>query len=170
MLPTDDDLLPLIHRMADGDVGALEAFIAGVGPTLHAAFLRATGQSIASVVLVERAIEELWRTSPMYDRHYGTPRTWVLSVARIHSLGHVEKRRGKAARLKSQPDAEQFLTEAGPSDDATAAALDALGSESRTLLEDVWYQGMPRGSEAVPAGEQFASALRAFAAQLAGGE
>lgn len=156
MLPADETLLPLIQGMAEGDLDSLREFMEHVSGALHGAHLRATGQSVAAAVLTERSLEELWRTAPLYDPHYGAPRSWVMAVARLDAIAHVAKRRGREDRLKSRPDAAgQLAAGEGCCDPGARAALDKLDAADRQLLEDLWHKGVPGGS----AGEELRAGL-----------
>lgn len=147
MLPADEDLLPLILAMASGDRTSLRSFIEQAGPVIHAAQLRATGQSVAAAVLTERTLEELWRSAPLYDAQYGTPRAWILAVARLQAVEFVAARRGKAERLRSSPDVDaEVVDPLPPSDRAAAKALSGLGQSDREFLVDLWHQGISGGA------------------------
>ena len=171
MFFTDDQLLPLIEGMASGDKAAFRSFVEQVGPVLHGVHLRSTGQSVAAVVLTERSLEELWRNAPLYDAHYGSPRAWVLAVARMHSVEFVARRRGKSERLKSIPDAESLLsgTAADASDPEAAAALDGLLPEDGEFLVDLWHRGIPGGTAGESARGRLTELLPRWAALLARG-
>jgi DNA-directed RNA polymerase specialized sigma24 family protein len=175
-VPSDDQqLLPLIEAMACGDRVALRSFIEHVGPMIHAAHLRATGQSVAAAVLTERSLEDLWRSSPLYDAHYGQPGTWVMAVARLHAVDFVAPRRGKEGRLKSSTDVASFPPGPGgaesvsPPDPAAAAALAGLDPTHREFLVDLWHRGIPGGSAGADARARLTELLPAWAELLAEG-
>lgn len=175
-MATDDQrLLPLIEAMARGDRAALRSFIEQAGPTIHAAHLRATGQSVAAAVLTERSLEELWRSAPLYDAHYGQPGAWVMAVARLHAVDFVAARRGKEARLKSSadvassPPGPEGSGSASPSDPAAATALAGMDSAQREFLVDLWHRGIPGGAAGADARARLTELLPAWAELLAEG-
>lgn len=175
-MPADDlQLLPLIEAMARGDRVALRSFIELVGPMIHAAHLRATGQSVAAAVLTERSLEELWRSAPLYDAHYGQPGAWVMAVARLHAVDFVAARRGKEGRLKSSTDVASSHSGPGgaesvsPSDEVAAAALAGMDSAEREFLVDLWHRGIPGGSAGADARARLTELLPAWAERLAEG-
>jgi DNA-directed RNA polymerase specialized sigma24 family protein len=144
----DQTLLPLIEAMATGDATVLPRFIEETGPWIHGAALRTTRSTVAAGVLVEAVLSELWRTAPLYDRHQGRPGTWILAVARAHGADWLEKRRGKASRLKTRPDATEVLPDGDEGAHPQAlAAMRAVGPEHAAVLRRAWF-GDPPGSEA----------------------
>jgi len=147
VFPSDEKLRPIVEGMASGEKAALRLFIQEVSPTLHALYLRATGQSVAAAVLTERSLEELWRTAPLYDAQFGRPGVWVLSVARLYAVEFVARRRGKEARLKSRPDARPVLEGSTDlvSDAEATLALWELEPGDREFLMDLWHRGLPGG-------------------------
>ncbi len=167
MVPSDETLLPLIEAMATGDASALPAFIEQTGPWVHAAALRSTRSTVAAGVLTEQVLAECWRTAPMYDRHLGPPMTWVLAVAKGHLAGWLEKRRGKANKLKTRPDAAEVLPDSDEgADPVVVAALERLGPDDAALLRRAWY-GDPPGGEAAPiAPELLRRAVTSLAVEL----
>ncbi len=168
MVPSDETLLPLIEAMASGDASVLPQFIEQVGPWVHAAAVRTTRSTVAAGVLLEAVLTEVWRTAPLYDRHQGRPMTWVLAVTRTHGAEWLERRRGKASRLKTRPDVSEVL----PRDDEgadphVAAALRRVGPEATAVLRRAWY-GDPPGSDQPPLSpELLRSAVESLAAELA---
>jgi len=173
VLPSDEQLLPLIEGMARGDRSALRSFVEQVSPAIHAAHLRSTGQSVAAAVLTERSLEDLWRSAPLYDAHYGRPRAWAMAVARLHAVEFVAARRGKAARLKSTTDTSGAQAgEDAPvsvSDPAASLALAGLVPEDREFLVNLWHRGMPGGSAGAEARSRLTSLLPRWSALLAEG-
>jgi DNA-directed RNA polymerase specialized sigma24 family protein len=147
VFPADHELLPLIQAMASGDRTSLRSFIEQAGPVIHAAQLQATGQSVAAAVLTERTLEEIWRSAPLYDAQYGSPRAWVLAVARLQAVDFVGARRGKSERLKSSTDVSGDLgNRSDPSDPTAARALAGLDQSDRQFLVDLWHRGVSGGA------------------------
>ncbi len=170
MLPTDHDLLPLILAMASGDRTSLRSFIERAGPVIHAAQLRATGQSVAAAVLTERTLEELWRSAPLYDAQYGSPRAWILAVARLQAVDFVAARRGKSERLKSSTDVSGDPGNSStPSDPTAALALAGLDQSDREFLVDLWHQGISGGAAGAEARVRLTALLPRWAKLLSEG-
>lgn len=167
MVPSDETLLPLIEAMAGGDRSVLPRFIELVGPWIHSAALRTTRSTVAAGVLVEQVLTEVWRTAPLYDRHLGRPMTWILAVARAHGADWLEKRRGKASRLKTRSDVAAVLLD---SDDgawpAVVQALGRSGAEDAAILRRAWYGDPPGSDELPPAGELLRRAVTSLAVAL----
>jgi DNA-directed RNA polymerase specialized sigma24 family protein len=170
VLSTDEDLFPLILAMASGDRTSLRAFIEQAGPVIHAAQLRATGQSVAAAVLTERTLEELWRSAPLYDAQYGSPRAWILAVARLQAVDFVAARRGKSALLKSSSDVSGEPNDLStPSDPAAALALAGLGQSDREFLVDLWHRGISGGTSGAEARARLTELLPLWAELLSEG-
>lgn len=153
--------------MAEGDSSVLPEFIGYVGPWIHAAVLRATLGQVAAAALLEEILAELWRTAPLYDRHFGPPMTWVMAVARSHAHEWQELRLGKEGRLKSRPDAAEVLRpDAEGGEPLAADALRAIGSQYAAVLRHAWF-GSPPGTDGAPPAEgMVALALPEFARRL----
>jgi DNA-directed RNA polymerase specialized sigma24 family protein len=171
VLPTDQELLPLIQAMASGDRTSLRSFIEQAGPVIHAAQLRATGQSVAAVVLTERTLEEVWRSAPLYDAQYGSPRAWILAIARLQAVDFVAGRRGKSERLKSSADVSgEPVDLSTPSDPPAAEALAGLGESDREFLVDLWHRGVSGGASGAEARVRLTGLLPRWAELLSEGK
>ena len=166
-MSNDDELLPLVRSMAAGDASVVPAFVERVGPRVHAAALRITRSTVAAGVLTEQVLSECWRTAPFYDRHMGPPLTWILAVTRAHGQEWLERRRGKAGRLKTRPDAGEVLTDGEAGADAEVlAALARVGDEDARVLRRVWYGDPPGSDELPPSAELLRRAVTALAVEL----
>jgi RNA polymerase sigma-70 factor, ECF subfamily len=162
VFPTDEQLLPLIERMAAGDGEAVLPFVELVGPWVHAAELRLCGTTVAATVMTEDVLTELWRTAPLYDHHLGQPKTWIMAVSRAHGATWVERRRGKEKRLKSRADAGELLKDVeGGADPVTVAALERIDPEQRRILRAAWYAERPAQGLVAQALPALAEALAA---------
>ena len=156
--------------MASGDRTSLRSFIEQAGPVIHAAQLRATGQSVAAAVLTERTLEELWRSAPLYDAQYGTPRAWMLAVARLQAVDFVAARRGKSERLRSRTDvSDEGADPSTSSDPIAASALTALGQSDREFLVDLWHEGISGGNSGAEARARLTDLLPRWAELLSEG-
>lgn len=146
--PKRDALAPLIEAMGTGDKEALRAFVEAVAPWIHGAQLRLSGNTVAAAYLVEETLKELWRTAPLYDPHWGPPMTWTMAVARSVGVEWLDKRRGKAHRLKSKRDADEVLLPYGTrADERAAGALARLDEGQADALREAWFEGLPGGAQ-----------------------
>lgn len=166
-VPTDAELLPLIEAMGAGDQAALLRFVEMVGPWIYSLQLRITGTTVAAAVLVEESLGRLWSDAPLYDRHFGRPMAWVMAVARAEGMAWADRRRGKEARRRSQPDAHAVLDPASPgAEPQIVAAVASLSGEHQAALRTAFFEGVPGGSTGADARARLADALPALAAAL----
>lgn len=142
----DADLV-LMRRMARGDRHALAMFYERHGGVALALARRMLNDFDAAEEAVQDAFVSVWRRAATFRSGAAAPRTWLLTIMRNRCIDELRRRSG-APRL-SLDDAQPSAIENDPwpeiwkrhCADAVRAALDALPSEQREVIELGFYGG-----------------------------
>ena len=163
-LPSDEQQLALIERIANGDADALGEMAQLVGPWVQAAMERTVEDAQTARDLTDQVFLEIWQTAPLWDRHVGRPLLWAIAIGR--SLANdllADDRRAQGVQFPSG-------VEDARDDGSVVGAMLAADPQGRAVLEGAWY-GHPASSDgsALPSTEEIGPALTAFATRLHGG-
>lgn len=166
-LPSDEQQIALMGRLADGDATALGELATLTGPWLVAALRRMVDDQEVVDTLTERVFLEVWQMAPLWDRHVGRPLLWVLAIGRAFALEWLDDRRRR--RLPG-PGSER---PADPGRDASSPVGACLAQDpaGRDILEAAWFSH-PAADDSIvlPDGAALAPALTSFARRLGGSD
>lgn len=105
--------------------------------------LQISGEGAIAERLLEELFADVWRGAAVFDRALGTPRSWLIGLARYRALDHGRAhgassgshRAGRGLFIGAPPLADE-------ADGRVAAALESLPPDQRTLIEYVFFCGM----------------------------
>ena len=167
-LPSDEQQVALMDRIASGDSEALGELASLTGPWVVAALRRMVVEPDVVVSLTDRTYAEVWQMAPLWDRHVGRPVLWCLAIARAFAQEWLdERRRGRTPG----PGASRPADPAAARDDTSpVGAVLADDPAGRELLEAAWFSHpVADDSIVLPDAEALGPALVAFAQRLGGG-
>jgi RNA polymerase sigma-70 factor (ECF subfamily) len=144
-LSSDGPTQSLLHRLADGDRGALAELYDRAVPLVFPLALRITGDSTAAEAVVEEAFAEMWR-----DRRASAGRTTagiVPLAARCRALALSQRAGTLAPRAAVWPGSDSAAAERvlGMSEDdryaAAARVLLGLSPAEQRVIERAYFEG-----------------------------
>lgn len=118
------DIEAMIARMALGDRAALGALYAATSAKLFGIALRVLGDRAEAEDAVQEIYVKLWRGAGRYQANGLSPMTWVITVARNHSIDRLRARRSR--RAAPMEEAAE-IADAGPSPEEAAMASSLRG-------------------------------------------
>ncbi len=166
-LPSDEQQVALMARIADGDSAALGEFASLTGPWLVAALRRMVEDPEVVDTMTERVFMEVWQMAPLWDRHVGRPLLWVLAMGRAIALEWLDDRR---RRRQPGPGSER-PSNPGHDDTSAVGACLAQDPAGRDVLEAAWFSHPVQDDSIVlPDAAAVGPALTAFAKRLGGSD
>jgi RNA polymerase sigma factor (sigma-70 family) len=144
-------LASLIARMAEGRQDALGELYDATVPLIYGLALRITRSPQTAEEVVGATYWQAWLQARRFDINRGSPRSWLLSIARSRSLDAT--RQIEAARRHSQPESgieDEPAWQADPQDLLLAvertnllhAALEKLDPLPRQLIALAFFKGL----------------------------
>jgi RNA polymerase sigma-70 factor, ECF subfamily len=92
---TDEELL---RQVAGGDVAAFEAVYDRHAATVYGMIRGVLRDPAQSEEVAQEVLLEVWRTAARFDPGRGTPRTWILTMARRRAVDRVRAAQAAADR------------------------------------------------------------------------
>jgi len=143
---SDEALLVAIAR---GDRRALKRLYERLAGQALAVALRILRSRSEAEEIVQDVFVEVWQKAGRYDPARGSPRTWVLAIARNRSIDLVRSRQVEN-RTTSEAGAQPDAPTASPLEEVEALqvrerirhALSSLPPEQRKTLELAYFEGL----------------------------
>ena len=138
----------LIRAMALGDLSALAEFYDRYAPLVFGLAARVTGNAADAEEVLQDVFIQAWAQAALYAPGRGTPRTWLLTIARSRAIDRRRRRRWDEA---AGPIGEEALEPGeGPGGDleererrdAVRKALMLLPPEQRTAIALAYFEGL----------------------------
>ena len=96
-----------MHRLVDGDLGALDDLYAQYGAMAFSIAFRITGDRAAAEDVVQESFLGAWRNAARYVDGRGSVRTWLLSIVHHRAIDAIRRRR----QTTELPDTDAPLPE-----------------------------------------------------------
>ena len=162
-----DDLTDeqLIARAAAGDAGALETLYDRYASTVIGLAVKLIGDRDAAEEIVQETFWRVWRAADSFRAQRGPFAGWLFGIARNLMIDFYRRRRARPQpalddaeeqRIDRMPDPDSDVAEAAWIAIKRAqvrAALDALPSAQRSVIEMAYFRGMTRQEIAEATGE-----------------
>jgi RNA polymerase sigma-70 factor (ECF subfamily) len=145
----------LVEHVAAGDGAALEALYDRHAPILYALSVKLLGDAAAAEEVVQDAFWQLWTKPGRYDPQRGTPRAFLVQIARSRALDRLRVAERRARLLEPTDELVDAVVAdpAGPIDVPRAAvdveaaievqrALERLSISQRRAVVLSYYYGM----------------------------
>ena len=133
--PADSDLLLRIRKR---DRESVETLYDRHAPRLNAVALQILGDKAAASAAIEELFLALWDGSEEYDRHYGSPASWLVRVLRDRALAkQAQKPAAAVGNMKDPPTPRRIVEQAffgGMTVASLANAYSLPETEVRQLL------------------------------------
>jgi len=150
-MTTTADIEDMIARMALGDRAAFEGLYAATSAKLFGVCLRVLGNRAEAEDALQEAFVKIWRNADRYRVNGLSPMTWLITVARNHSIDRVRSRKAKAGDMSEAVDiadnqpGPEALAIAASDRGRIVACMDELepdkaGAVRRAYLEGETYQ------------------------------
>ena len=153
----------LLARVGRGDEAAMARLYDRLAPAVVGLACRITRDPRLAEDLAQEAFLRVWRQADRYRPERGSPRAWVLRIARnlaIDRLRSEGTRRRAASESGSEPrpepvppDVEVSLSESGR---RLRAALEDLPQPQRRMIEIAYFEGLSHSEiasrESIPVG------------------
>lgn len=142
-----------MHRLVDGDLGALDQLYAQYGAMAFSIAFRITGDRAAAEDVVQESFLGAWRNAARYVDGRGTVKTWLLSIVHHRAIDSIRRRR----QTTELPDNEAPLPQplvlpdtwaevaAGLDRDAIRNALGRISDVQREAIELAYFGGLTQG-------------------------
>lgn len=117
----DDDLKPLLFRIAARDRAGFAAFYSATAPKLFGLLIRILGNRTEAEDAMQEVFTKIWLRAARFDPAKGTALSWAITIARNHAIdlirgrkqGHSTDEAVMAALPDPTPRAEQHMIAAG---------------------------------------------------------
>ena len=86
MTVSDDSLIDLLARSANGDSAALRTLYEQTAPQLFAVLRRIIQRSDLAQEALQDVFVSIWRNASVYSVQRGRPMSWMISIARYRAL------------------------------------------------------------------------------------
>ncbi len=148
----------LIRAMARGDLSALADFYDRYAPLIFGLAARVTGNAADAEEVLQDVFIQAWSEAARYAPGRGSPRTWLLTIARSRAIDRRRRRRDEGAG----PGGEEALDpREGPGGDleeherreAVRKALGLLPPEQRAAIELAYFEGLTHVQIAMQTGD-----------------
>jgi RNA polymerase sigma-70 factor (ECF subfamily) len=123
------DLVPLLKRVAEGDVGAFDEFYSHTSARAYGLVLRVLRDPGYAEETVQEVYLHVWRSAHTFDPAQGSPLSWLLTVAHRRAVDRVRSEQASTAR-----DAVYGAESHAPSFDIVAEEVEQR-SESQSVLD-----------------------------------
>jgi RNA polymerase sigma-70 factor (ECF subfamily) len=157
----------LLGRVARGDRDAFAAVYDQVAGSVYGLVHRMVGDPARAERVTGEVLTEVWRTAAEFSPADGSGISWIMTIARRRTVGHLRTARKPAGRRARRPDLARLVQDiseraglgrpgkpdAGLPDEAVglpdeAAGLAALPEPQRQALVLVCYGGYGQGQAA----------------------
>jgi RNA polymerase sigma-70 factor (ECF subfamily) len=147
----------LLRQIAGGDQQALGNFYDTTIPQVYGLALRILGNRAAAEEVTLDVYTQVWRQAVNYNAQRGTPATWLSMLTRSRALDRLRTSRQEEQRLAAFEKAGAPAPTATPEESSLVverrrlvqAALTALPTEQREVLELAYFSGLSHGEIAV---------------------
>jgi RNA polymerase sigma-70 factor (ECF subfamily) len=157
----------LLRRVARGEEAALASLYDRLAPLAYGLSLRVTRDPRLAQDAVQEAFVRVWSRAARFDSRRGSPRAWVLHIARNAAIDQLRSERARlrterrAGREPLQPEGEEARR---PDAELAASrrgfllrsALDKLPTAQRRMLEIAYFEGLSHSEiaarEGIPLG------------------
>jgi RNA polymerase sigma-70 factor, ECF subfamily len=145
----EDADLPLIERLAAGELEALHELYERHKSMAYSIALRITGNQASAEDAVQDAFLGVWRSAGRYVAGRASVRTWLLTIVHRRAIDVVRRRRPEisveldvgVAQILLMPDLwEQVSNRLDRS--TVVAALDAISVVQREAIELAYFEGL----------------------------
>jgi len=150
----------LLGRVARGDRDAFAAVYDQVAGSVYGLVHRMVGDPARAERVTGEVLTEVWRTAAEFSPANGSGISWIMTIARRRTVGHLRTARKPAGRRARRPDLARLVEDiseraglgrpgnpdAGLPDEA--AGLAALPEPQRQALVLVCYGGYGQGQAA----------------------
>ena len=149
----------LIRAMARGDLSALATFYDRYAPLIFGLASRVTGNAADAEEVLQDVFTQAWSEAARYAPGRGSPRTWLLTIARSRAI---DRRRRRRRDEGAGPIGEGVLEPGeGPGGDleererrnAVRKALMLLPPEQRAAIELAYFEGLTHVQIATQTGD-----------------
>jgi len=150
----------LVRRVAGGDEEAFRDLFRRYGPVAKALALRVIRQPFLAEEIVQEAFLALWRAPGSYRADRGSVRGWLMSTVHHRAVDLIRREEAQRRRIEEMDPTDALVEDVGETVTeeaalasrraAAVAALGALPTEQRQVLEMMYYQGK---SQSTIAGE-----------------
>lgn len=149
----------LIQAMARGDVSALGSLYDRYAPLVFGFAARVTGSPADAEEVLQDVFAQAWSQAGLYAPPRGTPRTWLLTIARSRAIDRRRRRRrdegageagGEILDPAEGPDANFEERERR---EAVRKALSLLPPEQRAAIELAYFGGLTHVEIAMRTGD-----------------
>jgi RNA polymerase sigma-70 factor (ECF subfamily) len=149
----------LIRAMAQGDLSALADFYDRYATLIFGLAARVTGNAADAEEVLQDVFIQAWSEAARYAPGRGSPRTWLLTIARSRAI---DRRRRRRRDEGAMPSSEETLDPRdGPGGDleererreAVRKALGLLPPEQRAAIELAYFQGLTHVEIAMQTGD-----------------
>ncbi len=146
---SDVDERELLARIAAGDQTALGVLFDHIGARVYGVIHRVLRDPAQAEEVTQEVMLEVWTNADRFDADRGSPRTWVVTMARRRAIDRVRSEQASRDRtrrmgIRDQGRAfdevsEQVILDEEHSE--VTAALDALTDLQRRAIELAYFEG-----------------------------
>ena len=145
----DAELVSWIEQVCAQDERALAALYDALVGKVYGLVRRITGQQQLAEEVTEDVFWQIWRQAPRFDASRGSPRAWVMTMARSRALDALRHLKTGAA-LETELDGEEEAMEPNPIDLLVAVeqntqlhqALNKIEALPRQLISLAFFRGL----------------------------
>ena len=121
-MATLHDIEGMIARMAMGDRAALSSLYAATSAKLFGIALRVLEDRAEAEDAVQEIYVKVWRNADRYRSNGLSPMTWLITVARNHSIDRLRARRGTQGSRAPMDDIADWPDHADTPEEAAVAS------------------------------------------------
>ncbi len=125
----------VIHRIVEGDHGALGALYDLHGRTVYTLALRIVGDPAEAEEVVQDVFLQAWRGAARYDKGRATVAGWLLMMARSRAIDRVRARQARPIGTTTGEIAIATLADGAAGQEATAITGQAVERLKAALQE-----------------------------------
>ena len=145
----DAELVKWIAQVSERDEKALAALYDALVSKVYGLVLRITGQRQLAEEVTEDVFWQIWRQAPRFDTDRGSPRAWIMTIARSRALDAL-RREKPCATLESELVGEEESMVQNPIDLLVAVeqnthlhqALGKIEALPRQLVSLAFFKGL----------------------------
>ncbi len=136
-----------VAQMARGERSALERLYDRYAAVVYGLALRILGSAADAEEVVQEVFLQAWREAARFDAARGTPRTWLLTLARTRAIDALRSasrgiRRTETALTWDVADPQSNRADEVGDRQIVVGAIARLSFQQREVLELAYYQGM----------------------------
>lgn len=145
-----EELARAIGAVADGDKAAFALVYAATAAKLFGIIVRIVRRRDVAEDVLQEVYLRIWRHAASFDSRFGSPMTWMATIAHRRALDEV-RRMDPAIPIEESPEVLRLAMQDGPfageevkfSRDL-AAALQRLNPDKRSMLVQAYCYGLTR--------------------------